>query len=173
MTSNDLSGKRVLVAGVETSLGRAVATGLAAAGAGLAAVATVNDSETAFAVQRLSRKLGDAALAPGQAIDGDNDMAVRVMVRQVAKQMGGLDAIVFGSESYEAFRLLIKHGGRELDRGEGRHFVVLGDHPPLEDEVEERQHSWILVTVRPPPGGDEQEVAEAVARIIAGRQLLD
>ena len=90
MATIDLEGKRIVVVGAETDAGRAIATGLADSGATVAVVATANDADTAFTTQRLSRKLG----GPGQAIDGSNDMAVRVMVRQVSKALGGLDAIV-------------------------------------------------------------------------------
>lgn len=163
----DLTGKRILVVGAETGPGRAIAVELADDGATVAAVATSNDPDTAFAMKRLSRKLG----GPAQAIDATNDMAVRVMVRQIAKELGGLDAIVCAVP--EAAPLLAKHGGKQLDRSEGRHFVIVGDgHPPLESEVEEGRHTWILVTVRSPEGDDEA-AANAVARVVSGRQLLD
>jgi len=87
----DLTGKRVLLLGAENDLGRAIAAALAEAGARLALVGATNDAETAFAVQRLARKL---SAETSQAIDATNEMAVRVMVRQVAKALGGLDGVV-------------------------------------------------------------------------------
>src|SRR3990170_9005516 len=83
---------RALVLGAETPVGRAIAAALAEAGARLALVASTTDAETAFAVQRLARRTG-AALS--QAIDATNEMAVRVMARQVSKALGGLDVVVF------------------------------------------------------------------------------
>jgi NAD(P)-dependent dehydrogenase (short-subunit alcohol dehydrogenase family) len=118
----DLSGKRVLLLGAETELGAEIARALAEAGASLALVAASNDPQTAFAVQRLARKVG----APvSQAIDATNEMAVRVMVRQVSKELGGLDAIVGGAgpgdlePSRRAQSLMSKFGRRELERGGG------------------------------------------------------
>lgn len=167
MATADLTGKRVLVVGAETDAGRTIATGLADSGASVAVVATVSDADTAFAVQRLSRRLG----GPGQAIDGTNDMAVRVMVRQVSKALGGLDAIVCAAP--EAAFLLIRHGGKELDRSEGRHLVLVGGAPGADEaDVGSGRHSWILVTIQPHEAGDEA-TANAIARIVSGRQLLD
>jgi hypothetical protein len=165
----DLTGKRVLVAGVETGVGRTVATALADAGATVAVVAIVNDPDTAFATQRLARKLG----GPGQAIDGKNDMAVRVMVRQVSKEMGGLDAIVLCTTP-EATRLLARYGGKELDRSGGRHLVIVSeDDVKIDTEARavQKRPLWLPVTIRPGDGGDEA-TAEAVLQILSGEQLL-
>jgi NAD(P)-dependent dehydrogenase (short-subunit alcohol dehydrogenase family) len=162
----DLDGKRILVVGTETDAGRAIANGLAGSGASVGVVATSNDADTAFSVQRLSRKLG----GPGQAIEGTNDMAVRVMVRQVSKALGGLDAIVCAAP--KAAALVIRHGGRELDRSEGRYLVLVGDAPRPKAADVGGTHSWILVTVKPHEA-DFEATANAVARIVSGRQLLD
>jgi NAD(P)-dependent dehydrogenase (short-subunit alcohol dehydrogenase family) len=86
-----LSGKRVLLLGAETDLGRAIAAALVEAGVRLALVGATNDADTAFAVQRLARKLNAEV---SQAIDATNEMGVRVMVRQVSKALGGLDGVV-------------------------------------------------------------------------------
>ena len=127
-----LTGKRVLLLGAETDLGSAIAAALAEAGARLALVGATNDAETAFAVQRLARKLGAEA---SQAIDATNEMAVRVMVRQVSKALGGLDGIVRASPStieFDQFQqllrslsLLIRLGGRELTRSGGKHLIAI------------------------------------------------
>jgi hypothetical protein len=137
---------------------------LADAGAIVAVVATANDPDEAFATQRLARKLG----GPGQAIDGANDMAVRVMVRQISKEMGGLDAIVLCT-SPEATALLTRYGGKELDRSGGRHLIIVGDSEASAD-VGEKRPSWILVRVE--LRDDADGTAAAVARVIAGDQLL-
>ena len=91
MPTPDLAGKRVLLLGAETERGAEFARALGEAGALLALIAASNDPQTAFSVQRLARKL-DAPVS--QAIDATNEMAMRVMVRQVSKQLRGLDAVV-------------------------------------------------------------------------------
>ena len=165
MANVDLTTKRVLVAGVETNLGRTIATILADAGAAVAVVATANDPDEAFATQRLARKLD----GPGQAIDGTNDMAVRVMVRQVSKALGGLDAIVLCT-SPEATALLTRYGGKELDRSGGRHLIIVGDQNATVEPSDKRP-SWILARVKH-VDGNEDRTAAAVARTIAADQLL-
>ncbi|HET8943412.1 MAG TPA: SDR family oxidoreductase [Dehalococcoidia bacterium] len=122
----DLSGKRVLLLGAETGLGAEIARALAEAGASLALIAAANAPQTAFAVQRLARKL-EAPVS--QAIDATNEMAVRVMVRQVSKELRGLDAVVFCGPDDDRIRALIlqsgqkelgRHGGGVLVDAEGR-----------------------------------------------------
>lgn len=120
VTTPGLAGKRVLVLGAETGAGASIGAALANAGARLALAATTTEAGAAFAVQRLARRLA----ATSQAIDGTNETAVGVMVRQVAKQLGGLDAVVFcadlGPRTLEVFGHLWHHGGREMARsGEG------------------------------------------------------
>ena len=117
MTTADLSGKRVLLIGVETELGAEIAQALTEAGASRALVATKNDPETAFGVQRLARKLR----APvSQAIDATNELAVRIMVRQVSKELGGLDAVVFcGPDEARMRTLSLQLGQKELGRRGG------------------------------------------------------
>src|SRR3990172_7356227 len=96
---------RAVVLGAETPAGRALAGALAAAGARIALIASTGDAETAFPVQRLARRLG----ALSQAIDATNEMALRVMTRQVANALGGLDALFFcadlGAATAEALAL--------------------------------------------------------------------
>ena len=114
MTKPVLPGKRILLLGAETELGAEIARALAEAGASLALIAASNDPQTAFAVQRLARKIG----APvSQAIDATNEMAVRVMVRQVSKELGGLDAVVFcGPDDARVRTLALQFGQKELGR---------------------------------------------------------
>ena len=91
VSTPDFAGKRIILLGAETALGAAVASALAAARASLALIGASNDAESAFAVQRLARRLGASV---SQAIDATNEMAVRVMVRQASKALGGLDFAV-------------------------------------------------------------------------------
>ncbi len=106
--------KRILLLGAETDLGSETASALADSGHTLALIASSPDAESAFAVQRLARKLNAAA---SQAIDARNDTAVRVMVRQVSKQLGGLDAAVLCVENEPARTSLAAYAGKEKGRG--------------------------------------------------------
>jgi len=153
-----LTGKRVLVLGAETPDGRSLAPVLAVAGAQLALVAANPDAESAFAVQRLARRLN----AVSQAIDAANETAVRVMLRQVSKQLGGLDAIVFCAEPLHLPHALAL-GSKELARSGSRTFVAVV--PPGAAGV--AAPSGIdLHTVT--GSGDPQQTAAAVLACIAG-----
>lgn len=128
----DWRGKRAIVLGAETVAGRAVAESLAGAGARLALVATSTDAQAAFAVQRLARRLSRPGQEPvlAQAIDATNDMAIRVMVRQMAKSLGGLHVLFFcadlGAATAAALELACRHGSRELGRTGGGAIVCVG-----------------------------------------------
>jgi NAD(P)-dependent dehydrogenase (short-subunit alcohol dehydrogenase family) len=142
----DLSGKRVLLVGAETELGRAVAASVAEAGARVALIGATNDSETAFEVKRLARKVGAEV---SQAMDATNEMAVRVMVRQVSKALGGFEAVVFcpvlGSKTTAALDLLHRFAGKELRRNNRRLFAAV-----VPDQVMDRVTELLLSG--PPPG---------------------
>jgi NAD(P)-dependent dehydrogenase (short-subunit alcohol dehydrogenase family) len=128
--------KRVLILGAETELGGETARALADAGQILALIASTSDHEAAFAVQRLARKF----VAISQAIDAENEMAVRVMIRQIAKQLGGLDATVLCFDDSSVRDILRQHSTREMQRHGGGAFIdattglnvlsALADHPP-------------------------------------------
>src|SRR5213596_259665 len=129
-----LNGKRVLILGAETEIGRAVTTAVAEAGASVAAVAAASDAEAAFAVQRLARGLSAERKVIAQAIDATNEAAVRVMVRQVSKELGGLDAVVLFSEPAEGIRMtawmnamehMAKFGWKELERRGGGTLIMI------------------------------------------------
>jgi NAD(P)-dependent dehydrogenase (short-subunit alcohol dehydrogenase family) len=114
-----MSPRRVLLLGAETEVGRATATALAEAGHGLALVSSTTDATTAFEVQRLARKLGASA----QAIDATNEAALRVMVRQVAKELGGIDAAVSCLADVTARANFERLVSREMARTGGGVFV--------------------------------------------------
>jgi NAD(P)-dependent dehydrogenase (short-subunit alcohol dehydrogenase family) len=178
----DLTGKRVLILGAETEIGRAVTAAVAEAGAAVAAVAATSDAEAAFAVQRLARRLSSGERKViSQAIDATNEAGVRVMVRQVSKELGGLDAVVDctlaiadpGQPTEQErlpSRFLLRHGSRELERGGGGRFVEVragfwdklatiheGDEPP--------SWQWDTVSVKDRPN---EVVVPEVVRAIAG-----
>ncbi len=139
-----LAGKRVLVLGAETEIGRAVTSAVAEGGASVAAVAATSEAESAFAVQRLARRLSSGGRKViAQAIDATNEAAVRVMVRQVSKELGGLDVVVWcaAPKAYEpadwddvsqwmerAFgvhRVVAPLAAKELDRSGGGSYLVV------------------------------------------------
>ncbi len=126
MAEAQLGGVRALVLGAETAAGQLLAAALAAAGARATIVAAKPDAAVAFEVQRLSRRVGAAS----QAIDATNEMALRVMTRQVSKRLGGLDLLVFcadlGNETRSALALAARFAAREMARaGDGAILVAL------------------------------------------------
>ena len=159
----------MLVLGAEMELGREIASTLAGAGARVAVVASSAAPDAAFAVQRLARRLS----TPGrpvvaQAIDATNEMAVRVMVRQVSKQMGGLEAVVFCADRARPFEqalaLALRFGAKELARAGGGCFVAVNVEPweqpaegmrmgvvyvsfPLQEMPLEQAVAWVLHAV--------------------------
>ena len=161
---------RALVLGAETPAGRALAAALATAGARIALVASTGDAETAFAVQRLARRTG-AALS--QAIDATNEMAVRVMVRQVSKALGGLDAVIFcadlGAGTAGSLALACRFAAREMARAGGGAIVVAlpagaaVDAGPLAAEYEPK--GVRLLAVDAPAAPDEAWARDLLARL--------
>jgi len=132
--STHLSHKRVLILGAETEIGRAVVTAVAEAGASVATVAATSDAEAAFTVQRLARRLSSSGRKViTQAIDATNEAAVRVMMRQMSKELGGLDAVVDctlttadpdpSEKEWLPHKFLITHAGKEFERAGGGRFV--------------------------------------------------
>ncbi len=119
MAEAQLGGVRALVLGAETAAGQLLAAALATAGARTTIVAAKPDAAVAFAVQRLSRRIGAAS----QAIDATNEMALRVMTHQVSKRLGGLDLLVFcadlGNETQSALALAVRFAAREMARTGG------------------------------------------------------
>ena len=160
-----------IVLGAETAAGRALAGALAERGAPLALVAAKAASETAFAVQRLASRLG----AQSQAINATNEMAVRVMVRQVAKALGGLDLLAFcadlGDGTGEALALAVRFASREMSRsGGGTVLVAL----PAERAVElgDAAEGVAVVFVETPSEPDEGWARDALARLERDRPSL-
>jgi NAD(P)-dependent dehydrogenase (short-subunit alcohol dehydrogenase family) len=147
----DLSGKRVLLLRVESEVGGAIAEALAEAGARLGLVAASNDSESAFAVQRLARRLGADV---SQAIDATNETATRVMARQMSKALGGLDAVILAPGSpndpkrtFEQSRHLIGSGMKELDRQAGGHLILVFHGGGSYSKVNSAERSFELTVV--------------------------
>jgi NAD(P)-dependent dehydrogenase (short-subunit alcohol dehydrogenase family) len=97
----DLSGKKALVIGVEEAAGRAIALALAEAGADVTACSAGSEGEAMFAATKVRgeiTKLGRQAWASGT--DVTLGTGVQVMVRQAAKEMGGIDILVNAGDAY-------------------------------------------------------------------------
>ena len=96
MTSNlDLQGKRVLVVGGETALGRAVVIGLAEAGADVAIVSLSPDTNAEFAINSALNELW-ALQRKGLAlaIDATDAEQVRDAVARADRELGRLDLVI-------------------------------------------------------------------------------
>ena len=169
MAQAQLGKKRAIILGAETAAGRVLATALAAAGAHTAIVAARADATVAFEVQRLSRRIGAAS----QAIDATNEMAVRVMTRQLSKKLGGLDLLLFcadlGDGTANALALASRFAAREITRtGEGAIVIALpegtaADIPALAAEYEPMGVRVLAFDVPPQP--DEAWAREVLARL--------
>ena len=91
----DLSGKRALVVGAASSVGRAIALALSEAGADVTVTTATPKASEVLAVKRLARQIAVTGLRrEPQILDASLGAAVQVMVRQVVKDMGGLDILV-------------------------------------------------------------------------------
>lgn len=127
-----MTPKRVLLLGAETARGVETARALAAAGHTLALISATADAEAAFAVQRLARKLGAAA---SQAIDATNEAAVRVMVRQVSKALGGIDQAVSCVPDSGANAFLRRFTEREVQKSSSGQFIDVSSSPAALQEL--------------------------------------
>ncbi len=91
----DLTGKRALVIGVGSPAGKAIALALAEAGADVAVSSTSTDGPAMMKAKSTARdveKLGRRSMAV--AADVTLGTGVQVMVRQVAKELDGIDILV-------------------------------------------------------------------------------
>jgi NAD(P)-dependent dehydrogenase (short-subunit alcohol dehydrogenase family) len=90
-----LSGKRALVVGAASSVGRAIALALSEAGADVTVASATPKGREVLAVRRLAQQIAiTGRRREPQALDASLGTAVQVMVRQVVKDMGGLDILV-------------------------------------------------------------------------------
>src|SRR3970282_150091 len=91
----DLSGKRALVVGAARGVGPAIALALAEAGGDFALCTATTDRDEAVAARKSAREVRDQGRnAIEQSIDASIGTAAQVMVRQVAKDLGGIDVLV-------------------------------------------------------------------------------
>lgn len=87
-----LGGKRVLVLGGETALGRALTIGLATAGADIVIASLRNNTDTEFSINSALNELW-AMQRQGLAlaIDATDDAQVRAAVARAERELGRLD----------------------------------------------------------------------------------
>ncbi len=91
-----LSGKRALVLGAGSAAGRAIAIALAGAGADVAVASASLDGEEVMACRRTRRAVEALSRRSAEyAFDVTLGQNVQVSTRQVAKEMGGLDVLVY------------------------------------------------------------------------------
>ncbi len=156
--------------GAETAAGSAIAAALTAAGARLAVVAASPDADTAFAVQRLARRKGAVA---SQAIDAGNEMAVRVMIRQISKALGGLDLLVFcadlGDNTAHSLALAARFAAREMRRSDGGTIAVALPEAAVVDVApmagEHAPHAVRVLALDVPPAPDEAWARDALGQL--------
>ena len=92
MPDADLHGKRALIVGGETALGRALAVGLAEAGAGVAIVTLSPDSKAGFAVNSALNELWALdRRGIALAIDASEAAQMRDAVDRAERELGRLD----------------------------------------------------------------------------------
>lgn len=100
----DLSGKRALVLGAATGVGRSVALAFAEAGADLALATVTSSAEEALALRKTAREVREVGrTAIEQSVDASSGQGAQVMVRQVSKELGGIDVLVTAPFAAEGF----------------------------------------------------------------------
>lgn len=95
MEGFDLSGKKALVIGAGTAVGRGIALALAEAGADVAVASSTIEGDEVMAVRRTRRGVEALGRRSAEyAMDTVLGQNVQVSTRQVSKEMGGLDVLV-------------------------------------------------------------------------------
>jgi 3-oxoacyl-[acyl-carrier protein] reductase/pteridine reductase len=100
MTTNGrpLSGKTVLITGAAKRLGRAIALAAAESGAGVAITYRNSAREAQTVVEELARHDVDALAV---RCDVTDEQSVRAMVKEVVRELGGIDVLVNNAANYE------------------------------------------------------------------------
>jgi NAD(P)-dependent dehydrogenase (short-subunit alcohol dehydrogenase family) len=94
------TSKHALIMGASGGVAEAIAASLAEAGFDVALTTATNDADQAFALRRISRRvtsLGRRSM--NESVDMSNGAAVQVVVRQVAKEFGGIDLLVLAPDA--------------------------------------------------------------------------
>ena len=100
MTTNGqpLSGKTILVTGAAKRLGRAIALAAAESGADVAITYRESAREARAVVEELAQHDVDALAV---RCDVTDEQSVRAMVKEVARELGGIDVLVNNAANYE------------------------------------------------------------------------
>jgi NAD(P)-dependent dehydrogenase (short-subunit alcohol dehydrogenase family) len=98
MNGSPLSGKTVLVTGGAKRLGRAIAQAAAEAGAGVAVTYRNSEREAEALIEELARQDVEALALRCDVTDEDS---VREMVKEVTRELGGIDVLVNNAANYE------------------------------------------------------------------------
>lgn len=98
MNGSPLSGKTVLVTGGAKRLGRAIARAAAEAGAAVAVTYRNSESEAEALIGELARQDVEALALRCDVTDEDS---VREMVKEVARELGGIDVLINNAANYE------------------------------------------------------------------------
>jgi 3-oxoacyl-[acyl-carrier protein] reductase/pteridine reductase len=98
MNGSPLSGKTVLVTGGAKRLGRAIARAAAEAGAAVAVTYRNSEREAEALIGELARHDVEALALRCDVTDEDS---VREMVKEVARELGGIDVLVNNAANYE------------------------------------------------------------------------
>ncbi|HTE86132.1 MAG TPA: SDR family NAD(P)-dependent oxidoreductase [Dehalococcoidia bacterium] len=96
-----LTGRKALVIGAGTPVGRAIAVALAEAGADVAVAAATIDGEEVMAARRTKRAVAALGRRTAEyAFDTTLGQNVQVSTRQVTKELGGLDLLVNAQDGF-------------------------------------------------------------------------
>jgi len=99
MPEEPLLGKHALIMGIAASLAEPIALELARLGADVALTTATNDADEAFALRRITR--GVVALgrrSMNESVDMSIGTGVQIAMRQVSKELGGLDIVIAGPD---------------------------------------------------------------------------
>jgi 3-oxoacyl-[acyl-carrier protein] reductase len=99
MADEPLLGKHALIMGPPAAIAEPIAQELAGLGADVALTTATNDAEEAFSLRRISRAvraLGRQSM--NESVDMSIGTGVQIAMRQVAKELGGLDIVVVGPD---------------------------------------------------------------------------
>jgi NAD(P)-dependent dehydrogenase (short-subunit alcohol dehydrogenase family) len=99
MADEPLLGKHALIMGPPAAIAEPIALELAGLGADVALTTATNDAEEAFSLRRISRgvrALGRQSM--NESVDMSIGTGVQIAMRQVAKELGGLDIVVVGPD---------------------------------------------------------------------------
>ena len=95
----DLAGRRALVMGANSPAAAAIALALAQAGSDVAITTTTSDAEEAYNLRRLRKRITDLGR---RSMDESADLSlatnVQITVRQVAKELGGIDLMAIEAD---------------------------------------------------------------------------